>query len=206
MGKKILIVDDDPSMLKMVAMTLNQAGFEIVVAQDAQSASLKLMEELPDLIILDIMMPGVSGLDFLQALRSDPQGLRIPVILLSALSDVDDKVAGFKAGADEYLTKPIDARELLARVMALLNRVEAQRTDQKTPHSRLIAVMGVKGGVGATTVMMNLAGAVAVQGHRVLATELHPSAGTLSKAMGQNRGGHLGDLLARNAEHVNPKM
>jgi len=205
-AKKILIIDDDPNMLKMVGLTLKQAGYEIVVAQDAQSASLKLIEVSPDLIILDIMLPGVSGMDFLQALRADPRGRRIPVILLSALSDVDDKVAGFKAGADEYLTKPIDGRELLARVTGLLERTEALQADQKTTHAKVIAMMGVKGGVGTTTVMVNLAGTVAEQGHSVLVAELHPSAGTLSRTMGQNRGGHLGDLLARNADRVNPKM
>jgi DNA-binding response OmpR family regulator len=155
---KILIVDDEPNMLKMLGMTLEAAGFQIIVAQEAKSAWKKIADEAPDLVVLDIMMPGMDGLEFLRRLRLQPVTELLPVILLSALSAVDDKIAGLKAGADEYLTKPIDPREFVARITALLERTERLRESSSEQSAIIVSVIGVKGGVGTTRVASNIAG------------------------------------------------
>ena len=127
MAKKILIVDDEANMLRMLGMTLEAAGYMVAVAQEAEKARAKIGEEKPDLLVLDIMMPGISGVELLKELRADPETETLPVILLSALSTVEDKISGLKAGADEYLTKPIDPREFIVRVASLLARTERLR-------------------------------------------------------------------------------
>ena len=117
---KILIVEDDPSIAIGLEDNLKMAGFHAVVARDGEEALEKVKKEKPDLIILDIMLPRINGLDVCRKLKE--QGSRVPIIILSALGQESDKVRGLELGADDYVTKPFSVKELLSRVKAVLRR------------------------------------------------------------------------------------
>lgn len=165
MDKKILIVDDDFDTLHMVGKMLERHGFKIIAANNGEKALDLAQNEHPDLIILDIMMPGMDGYDVTKQLRSMEKTAFIPIILFTAKAQVDDKLEGFDAGASDYLTKPTHPAELIARVKSILTRSTSGGlgSDGDTGYSadgnqgNLIAVIGTKGGVGATTVAINLA-------------------------------------------------
>lgn len=116
MGLKILAVDDNPVNVTLVADIVEASGWEVLPAFDGASAIKIAQTELPDLIVLDVSMPGMSGYEVCQALKANPITANIPVIMLTALSEVEDRVRGLTAGADDYLTKPFSARELRARI------------------------------------------------------------------------------------------
>lgn len=119
---RILLVDDDPGVRDMLSLTLRRAGFEVVAARDVASAQVSMETGLPDLIILDWMMPGVSGLEYARQLHREELTHGIPVILLTARDEEDDKLKGFESGIDDFVTKPFSSKELLARVQAVLRR------------------------------------------------------------------------------------
>lgn len=117
---RLLIVDDDAALSKLLQQYLNNEGFEVFLANSAEAAHTWLTEQAaPDLIILDVMMPGKSGLEFLQSLRP---AIQVPVIMLTGRGDDIDRILGLEMGADDYLAKPCNPRELLARIKAVLRR------------------------------------------------------------------------------------
>ena len=120
MSAKVLIVDDEIDSLKLIGLLLESKGYQIVAAQNGERAIEKALQEPPDLVILDVMMPGMSGYEVCRRLRTNPQTATIPILMFTAKTQVMDKVIGFEAGADEYLTKPIQPAELLDRVEMLL--------------------------------------------------------------------------------------
>lgn len=122
----ILIVDDTPTNLKVLFTLLNQSGFKVSIAKSGESALEKVKEVLPDLILLDVMMPGIDGFETCRRLKADPRTKEIPVIFMTVLSDVVDKVKGLKLGAVDYLTKPIEQEEVLARINVHLELRKAQ--------------------------------------------------------------------------------
>ena len=125
MAKKILIVDDNPQLRTMVKSYLSQEGFEVTTAVDGQDALYVARHEKPNLIILDLMMPEMSGYEFLKAYGREAD---TPVIILTARIEEYDKVLGLELGADDYVTKPFSPRELTARVRAVLRRIDKQTT------------------------------------------------------------------------------
>ncbi len=125
----ILIVEDEPSIAELIAVNLSHAGFLPVRAFQTEQASQLIKEALPDLIILDWMLPGQSGVQFAKQLRSHERTKDIPIILLTARSDEMDKITGLEAGADDYVTKPFSPKELVARVRAVLRRRSPQLAD-----------------------------------------------------------------------------
>ena len=129
MASSILIVEDEPSIAELIAVNLSHAGFLPVRAFQTEQASQLMKEVLPDLIILDWMLPGQSGVQFAKELRSNERTKNIPIILLTARSDEMDKITGLEAGADDYVTKPFSPKELVARVRAVLRRRSPQLTD-----------------------------------------------------------------------------
>lgn len=179
LNTKILVVDDEPNVLRMVSYTLQIEGYEVVGAQNGLEALYKVKTEAPDLVILDVMMPDMGGIEVCEQLRKQPETSDLPIIMFSALSQVSDKVRCLEAGADEYLTKPITPEELVARVKALLGRYRQIRHPKQQP-SKVLGVMGAKGGVGTTTVALNLATTLALQGKKVIAAEISPTYGTFS--------------------------
>ena len=129
MASSILIVEDEPSIAELIAVNLSHAGFLPVRAFQTEQASQLIKEVLPDLVILDWMLPGQSGVQFAKQLRSHERTKDIPIILLTARSDEMDKIAGLEAGADDYVTKPFSPKELVARVRAVLRRRSPQLAD-----------------------------------------------------------------------------
>ena len=121
----ILIADDDRDILDLVAFKLSAAGHELITATDGASALTEARRAVPDIVVLDVAMPGMSGLDVCRELRAEPITRGIPVILLTARGQVSDVEAGFDVGADDYIVKPFSPRELQSRVTALLNRARA---------------------------------------------------------------------------------
>ncbi len=195
MAEKILIVDDDLDSLKLIGLMLQRQGYEIVVANNGQQALSKASTERPDLIILDIMMPDMDGYEVCRRLRRDTSTQAIPIIMFTAKTMVDDKVAGFEAGADDYLTKPTHPAELASRVKAVLARSAAQRR-QGTDQSMTLGFVGAKGGVGTTTLAMNVAAALAQREPTILA-DFRLGQGTLGLALGFSRSTGMANLLSR---------
>ncbi|SPJ32341.1 phosphate regulon transcriptional regulator PhoB [Kushneria phyllosphaerae] len=122
MSRTVLIVDDEAPIREMIAMALEMADFRILEAEDAITAHELVVDERPDLILLDWMLPGVSGIDLARRLKRDPITRDIPIVLLTARSEEDNKVQGLESGADDYITKPFSPRELIARLKAVLRR------------------------------------------------------------------------------------
>ncbi|TXH72276.1 MAG: phosphate regulon transcriptional regulatory protein PhoB [Lysobacteraceae bacterium] len=122
MQKHILIVDDEPAIRDMVAFALRKADYAPVHAGDAREAQAAIAERVPDLILLDWMLPGVSGLELARRWRREALTREIPIIMLTARGEENDRIGGFEAGVDDYVVKPFSARELLARVRAVLRR------------------------------------------------------------------------------------
>jgi pilus assembly protein CpaE len=198
---KILVIDDHEETLRVVKFILEQRGYEVVTATSGVAGLSTAEVDRPDLILLDVMMPGLNGVEVCRRLRADPNFDDVPIIMFTAKDQVDDKWAGFEAGADDYLAKPTDPEELDRRIQVLLRRVsqgeeqsEGLETlitsrnplqkagltgslpdqdqnllsaappphlDQEEVADNLIVVLGVRGGVGTTTVAINLAAALA---------------------------------------------
>ena len=129
MPANILVVEDEPAIQELLALNLSQAGHHHIRAYSVDQAQKLIIETLPDLIILDWMLPGMSGIDFARKLKTDELTKTIPIIMLTARGEEMDKVRGLEAGADDYLTKPFSPRELNARIKAVLRRLAPQMTD-----------------------------------------------------------------------------
>jgi|SRR5680860_329743 len=125
----ILTIEDEAAIREMVGYALRRAGFDAVEAGDADEALLQVAETNPDLILLDWMLPGQSGMDLARRLRRDDRMRDIPIIMLTARVEEDDKILGLEAGADDYITKPFSPRELIARIKALLRRSRPHADD-----------------------------------------------------------------------------
>lgn len=124
-GKKVLIADDEEDVLALVTGSLKAAGFATLNADDGPSALSSAREHLPALIVLDLMLPGMSGLEVCKTLKSEPSTRHIPIVMLTAKSDEVDRILGFELGADDYMTKPFSPRELVLRVQSVLRRTNA---------------------------------------------------------------------------------
>jgi two-component system phosphate regulon response regulator PhoB len=119
---RVLIVEDEPAIAELIAVNLVHGGFDPVIAQDSVTAQRELDANLPDIILLDWMLPGQSGVSLARQWRKQPRSKDIPIIMLTAKGDEPDKVEGLDAGADDYITKPFSTQELLARIRAVLRR------------------------------------------------------------------------------------
>ena len=137
MAATILVVEDEPAIQTLIAVNLKRAGHEVVGALDAETAQRKINEALPDLILLEWMLPGMSGLELARRLRGDARTRAVPIIMLTARGDERDKVQGLETGADDYVTKPFSPRELLARIQAVLRRRAPEATEDAVEISGL---------------------------------------------------------------------
>ena len=122
MMPSILVVEDEPAILELIKVNLVDAGYDVKAAEDAEAAHEALKQELPDLVLLDWMLPGQSGLALARELRGDARTRELPIIMVTARSEEGDKVAGLEAWVDDYVTKPFSPRELKARIKAVLRR------------------------------------------------------------------------------------
>ena len=122
MTTTILVVEDEPAILELVAVNLRHAGFQVVRATSAEEGETVIRHELPDLLVLDWMLPGQSGVGLARKLRADERTRELPIIMLTARVHEEDKIQGLEAGADDYVTKPFSPKELVARIRAVLRR------------------------------------------------------------------------------------
>ena len=138
MAKRILVVEDEAPIREMLCFVLEQKGYETVEAEDYADGLAKVREPYPELIVLDWRMPGGSGIQFLTQLKQDEMTRQIPVVMLTARGEEEDKVRGLEAGADDYITKPFSPKELTARLHAVMRRVSPTSVDE------VIEVQGLK--------------------------------------------------------------
>jgi pilus assembly protein CpaE len=211
MSEKILIIDDDLDTLRLVGLMLQKQGFQIVAASSGPQGLELAFSELPDLVLLDVMMPGMDGYEVARQLRANEKTLDIPILMFTAKSQLDDKVTGFEAGADDYLTKPTHPSELQAHVRALLARSSKNKLN---PPSRppveepayIIGVISARGGLGVTTVAANLAATLGDKtGAAVILAEFRPGQGTLCYDLGLEHPDGLTELLNASSKEITRK-
>ncbi|MBP0132894.1 MAG: phosphate regulon transcriptional regulator PhoB [Nitrosospira sp.] len=129
MAATILVVEDEPAIQELISYSLRQAGYVVFCAEDAEQAMSVVNDALPDLVLLDWMLPGMSGVELARVLRHAARTKTIPIIMLTARADESDKIAGLEIGADDYITKPFSPRELIARIKAVLRRRSPEISD-----------------------------------------------------------------------------
>jgi DNA-binding response OmpR family regulator len=185
MSGRILVIDDDLDSLKLISLLLQRQGYEVVAAPGGDEGLQKARADMPDLILLDIMMPNMDGYEVCRQLRGDPHLAHVPVIMFTAKTRVDDKVAGFEAGADDYLTKPTHPAELASRIRSLLSRTRAaELVDAEQELGKVVAILGIKGGTGATTLAVNLGAVLNESSRDVILADLHAGMGTVGLHLG----------------------
>lgn len=211
MAEKILIVDDDVETLRLVGLMLQRQGYEILAASNGTQAISMAKNDLPDLIVLDVMMPDMDGYQVTHELRRMPETALVPILMFTAKSQVDDKVAGYDAGVDDYLTKPVHPAELVAHIKALLSRTHARPAAvPETPaeKSYMIGSIACRGGLGVSTLTLNLANcyAQANKGKPVIAVELRPGQGTWGFELGFNNPEGLNSLFKHKPSEITPDL
>ena len=203
MAEKILIIDDDVDTLRLVGLMLQRQGYEISAASNGAQGLAKALEERPDLILLDVMMPDMDGYEVARRLRKNPVTVNVPILMFTAKTQLDDKVTGFEVGADDYLTKPTHPTELQAHVKALLAR-SAQKEkglDQAVTalhehHGYVIGVLSARGGLGVSSLASNLAASIYSRTQSdVILAELTPGQGTIGTDFGYQNQKGLTELL-----------
>lgn len=201
MAEKILIVDDDIDTLKLVGLMLERQGYEIVVAGNGELGLSKAAAEMPDLILLDVMMPDMDGYEVTRRLKTDPAVAHIPIVMFTAKTMVDDKVAGFEAGVDDYLTKPTHPAELTAHVKAVLSR-SAQALVSVIEKARILGFLGARGGIGTSTLAVNVSIMLNENNQDIILAELNPGHGTLGLELNLSDSSGLSNLLTRSLNDI----
>ncbi|MBS4219386.1 response regulator transcription factor [Bacillus sp. FJAT-49711] len=138
MVERVLVVDDEPSIVTLLRFNLEKAGFSVMTAADGKTGLEMAMKENPDLIVLDLMLPGMDGMDVCKTLRQEK--VKTPILMLTAKDDEFDKVLGLELGADDYLTKPFSPREVIARVKAILRRSNMNEASEATSKNEVIEI------------------------------------------------------------------
>lgn len=138
MSQKILVVDDEESIVTLLSFNLEKAGFEVISAHDGDEAIQRVQNEHPQLVILDLMLPKIDGIEICKQLRQDR--INVPILMLTAKDDELDKILGLELGADDYMTKPFSPREVVARVKAILRRSQEQSVAQQDDLTKKIQV------------------------------------------------------------------
>lgn len=201
MAEKVLIIDDDIDTLKLVGLMLQQQGYMISAASNGVQGLAKALEERPNLILLDVMMPDMDGYEVARRLRKNPATVSIPILMFTAKTQLDDKVTGFEAGADDYLTKPTHPTELQAHVKALLARTAAKKdaeisTALHEQRGYVIGILSARGGLGVSSLASNLAAGLFTHSQTdVILAELTPGQGTLGMELGAPHQTGLTEIL-----------
>jgi DNA-binding response OmpR family regulator/CO dehydrogenase nickel-insertion accessory protein CooC1 len=212
MAEKILIIDDDVDTLKLVGLMLQKQGYQIVAANNGSQGLEQAETENPDLILLDVMMPDMDGYEVTKRLRANPLTANTPILMFTAKTQLDDKVTGFEAGADDYLTKPTHPSELNAHVKALLSRTTKGKVSTlplpTEKRALTIGVLSPRGGQGVSTVAVNLGDALRLATKtEVIVAELRPGMGTIGPDMGEPNPKVLTELISTNlAEMTRQKI
>lgn len=181
MAYKILLAEDEPTMRRLMGMLLGRQGHQVIEAENGAPVVDLIIQHQPDLILLDIMMPVVDGFETLRRIRATPGIDDIPVIFLSAKSQIDDRVEGLRMGADDYLIKPADPKELMARIDSVMLR---SRREARRRKGKVFGLVGAKGGVGVTTATVNLALYFHQMSKSVLLGDMHLAFGMVADRLG----------------------
>jgi CheY-like chemotaxis protein/MinD-like ATPase involved in chromosome partitioning or flagellar assembly len=205
MAEKILVVDDDLDSLKLIGLMLQRNGYEVIAANAGNQAITRAASDRPDLIILDVMMPDMNGYEVCRRLRKNPDTKGIPIIMFTAKTLIDDKVAGFEAGADDYLTKPTHPAELASRVKAILARNTAQRP-AAINRGTTVGVLGAKGGVGTTTIALNVAAARLMAGENPIVADFRLGRGSLGLQLGIPNAHGMANVLSKPIDEIRPRL
>lgn len=183
---KILVIDDDPAGQRLIKYILTPEGYEVITASNGILGLQMATQQSPDLVILDIMLPGLDGFEVCRRLREGSNTANISIMMLSGKAQETDRDTGLKMGADAYLIKPVDRQELISTVNGLLNK----KTEVvKQRHGKIITFIGARGGVGTSTITTNISVALAAKGHPTLLVDLSPSFSI------------LGDMMRLTVEH-----
>lgn len=204
MADRILVVDDDLDSLKLIGLMLQRSGYEVSAANTGTQALAKAVAERPDLIILDVMMPDMNGYEVCRRLRTNLETKPIPIIMFTAKTLIDDKVAGFEAGADDYLTKPTHPSELASRVRAILSRNTQKKAE--TNLGATIGVLGIKGGLGTSTLALSFAAARVLAGENAIVTDFRLGSGTMGYALGQPQHHGMANMLAKTIPEIKSRV
>jgi CheY-like chemotaxis protein/CO dehydrogenase nickel-insertion accessory protein CooC1 len=207
MAEKILIIDDDVDTLKLVGMMLQKQGYRIIASANGEQGLMQAEAENPDLILLDVMMPDMDGFEVAKRLRANSNMANTPILMFTAKTQLDDKVTGFEAGADDYLTKPTHPTELSAHIKALLARSSKGKISaMAVPSEKRAMTVGIiapQGGQGVTTVAVNLGDALhTLTDGDIIVAELRPGMGTLGPDLGEPNPTSLTDLISANLSDI----
>lgn len=189
-ARTVLVIEDDVNMLQLLQLMLQRQGFEVSLANRSQEGLEKALNERPDVVIVDLMMPEMSGFEVIRRLRADPRGVALPILVLTARAQPLDRKAALEAGADAYLSKPVSARMLLEKVEEL-----AARARPKQP-SHVVVLLSLRGGVGVTTLAVNLALLLQRAPRGACLVDLNRSGGQVSLNLKLTPTAHWGTLLA----------
>lgn len=208
MTAKILIVDDDVDTLRLVGLMLERQGYEIIAASNGRQGLDSAKSQNPDLILLDVMMPDMDGFEVTRLLREDPNTAEIPIILFTAKSQVEDRVTGLESGADVYLTKPTQPRELFAQVKAMLARrsKHVPQVEAQNERGHLIGVISCRGGMGVSTIAINLGIQLKKETRsEVIVAEFNPGFGGISIDLGFGQAKGIDRLLQNPSGTISKK-
>jgi len=211
MADRVLLVDDDPDTLRLVSIMLQRQGYDVGAASSGTQALSMIEKEQPDLILLDVMMPDIDGFEVARRIRSNPPSANVPIIMFTAKAQVEDRVKGFEAGADDYLTKPTQPRELFAHMKAVLNRSKIPDTtiSSKLPSDRgqVIGVIANKGGIGVTTLAINLAFILHKEYRKdVILADFRPGQGQIGLDLGYRKTDGVNYIFEKNPNELNTEM
>ncbi len=202
MADKILVVDDDPDTVKFINIMLSRLGYVVVSATSGMEALERVQVEHPDLIILDVMMPGMDGYEVSRNLRRNPKTATTPILMFTAKTTIEDKLAGYDAGVNLYLTKPIHPIDLQANIRNLLTQKVA-KAETSTDHGYVVGVLSATGGAGVSTIALNLAITYAKKFNtKVIAAEMRPGQGSWALDLNLTEPVGLVNLLAMELHDV----
>ena len=202
--KKILIIDDEFPMRYLIEHQLKREGFTVALAKDGPDGLAAVSQHKPDLVVLDVMMPGMDGFEVCQQIKAKPETSQIPVIFLTANETKEYKTRAFAVGADDYLTKPFLADELLAHISAVLKRSEQVKTGILNDSSgRVVSIFSPKGGVGTTTLAIQLGEAIIMHENKpVVLIDLDLPLGGIAPMLNLHTQRNILDLLKAPTEHL----
>ncbi len=202
--KKILVVEDEYTTRRMLSFNLKQQGYNVIEAEDGNTAYELARDEKPDLILLDIMMPGDNGFEVCKKIRATPNLVEIPIIVLTARAGPADRKFAFKAGADDYLTKPINLNDLNDRINQFIKEAEAAVPKVKPPDpGQVVTIFCPQRKMGATTLAINLTDTVSRQkDHPVVLVDLSLPKGDVALMLNFSPTRHVAELLSRPTANI----
>ena len=205
---KILIIDDEFPMRYLIEHQLRRQGFDVILAKDGPSGIKAAQMHQPDIIVLDAMMPGMDGFEVCAQVRSEPEITGIPIIFLTALETKEYKSRAYALGADDYLTKPFQADELMAHISAILRRSQRNQTGiLNYDKGQIVSLFSPKGGVGTTTLSIQLAESMTIQEDKpVVLIDLDLPLGGIAPMLNLYTHNHIGKLLEMHPEMITSQM